>query len=86
MESLVQFVQSLLQSAPSSSIQDPRSLLTQLLLDVIWTADSGVEDKFPNAKTAPATDPGKIAYDRDRERLADFVKSLIVRSHNVGDL
>jgi hypothetical protein len=78
-QSLVQFIQSLLQSAPSSSVQDPRSLLTQVLLDVIWTADSGVEDKFPNAKTAPTTDPGRIAYDQDRQRLAELVKSLIVR-------
>lgn len=78
---LVEFLRSLLESAPSSSAQDPPSSLTQVIIDVIWTADAGVEDRLPNAKVLPTTDPLKVVYDEDRRRLADLVKSLVVRTH-----
>lgn len=76
----MQFLVSLLAALPSSSVQDPRNTLNAILIDVIWAIDVGLEDSLPSVSGKADLPPEvKTAYDNDRQMLASFVNTLVVR-------
>lgn len=86
--SLVEFIQSLLQAAPSSSAQDPRVVLADILVDIVWLLDVNLEDAISDVvKALKAENPigvasltlQKATLESDKKILGDFVKTLVVR-------
>ena len=79
-ETLVEFVISLLAASPSSSAQDPRTTVNAILIDVVWTTDTGLDDSLPSAVPKASLPPEvKARYDADKKALASLVNSLVVR-------
>ena len=79
-DTVMQFLVSLLAALPSSSDQDPHNTLNAILIDVIWAVDVGLEDSLPSVANKAELPPEvKAAYDNDRQTLATFVNALVVR-------
>ncbi|KDQ14762.1 hypothetical protein BOTBODRAFT_32521 [Botryobasidium botryosum FD-172 SS1] len=86
---LAPFVQSLLQGTPSSSSAQasPQPTFVDILLDVVWTLDAGIEERSVDAGAlckaeddkakVAAAHAAKASADSDKASIAEFLKHLL---------
>jgi hypothetical protein len=87
-DQVVSFVLELLNALPSSSAPESqgdsqaRTELCSVLLDTIWTVDVALDDSLPVKSELPSH--VRSAYEQDKSQLAQLVKTLVVRTPNIG--